>query len=72
MYKIFGIEQIGILNGSRWAGNEDSVTRSNDGKLFFTQLRTGVEPEEGEEGFMNIKEIRLVMQEANWKKELDL
>lgn len=68
MYKIFGIEEIGVLNNGRWSGSLDTARRSNDGTQFITQLRTGIAPENGET-FIGHSEAVDLMNTELWKYE---
>ena len=68
MYKIFGIEEIGVLNNGRWSGTPDTVRRSNDGTQFITQLRTGIAPEDGEVFLSHSETIELMSTEL-WKSQ---
>lgn len=68
MYKIFGIEEIGVLNNGRFAGNGQTIRKSNDGSQFVTQLRTGIAPEEGEVFLSHPETVELMSTEL-WKSQ---
>lgn len=73
MYKIFGIDQLAILNSNRFSGTENSVVRSNDGKLFFTQFRTGIELTETEiSEALNLAQLKVELAKPNWVKSVEL
>lgn len=69
MYKVFTVEEIAILNGSKFAGNSESVRKNLAGTEFITQLSTGEIPLEGE-NYMNVEEARALMSNVEWSNEI--
>jgi hypothetical protein len=68
MYKVFGIENIAVLNENRWSGNYNNPTLNVAETQFITQLNTGEQPLE-DETFLNHSEASALMRTVEWKSE---
>ena len=65
MYKVFTIEEIGVLNSNRFSGEAETVRKNIAETEFITRHNTGVEPLEGE-SFLSHSEALALMVTAGW------
>ncbi len=68
MYKVFTIEEIGVLNSNRFSGAPETVRKNIAGTEFITRFNTGVELLENET-FINHDEALALMNTVEWKQE---